>query len=112
MATKAELEAELAKLRLELEEIRKLPKADSSAADDTAKENADQSPPSKDADSKNFAAKEETADIMQSLQEGNFEGVVHQLMEELEGLPHRKPLLMALGALVVGYLVGRSGSKG
>lgn len=112
MATKAELEAELAKLRLELKEIRNPPKADSSASDDTPKENKDRSRPSKDADGEDPAPKEDTADIVQSLQDGNFEGVVHQLMEELEGLPNRKPLLMALGAFVVGYLVGRSGNKG
>jgi hypothetical protein len=112
VATKAELEAELAKLRLELKEIRNTSEADTKTADDTAKENSDRSQSSKDSGTENPAPKEETVDIIQSLQDGDFGGVVHQLMEELEGLPNRKPLLMALGAFVAGYLVGRSGNKG
>lgn len=103
MATKAELEAELAQLQVELKELRDSTRDDSAAAKRTATENtATNDPDSKDT----------TADIFHALQDGNFEGIAHQLIEELEGLPHRKPLLLALGALTVGYLIGRSGRKG
>ena len=112
MATKAELEAELEQLRLELKEIRDSTSVDGAAAESTATKNADQPPSSEDASTNGPAPEEKNADILHSLQDGNFEGVVHQLIEELEGLPNRKPLLMALGALAVGYLIGRSGRKG
>lgn len=110
MATKAELEAELAQLRLELKEIRNSISGHGAPTDTNATESADQ--PRSSTDTNGPAPKEEHADLLQSLQDGNFEGVIHQLIEELEGLPNRKPLLLAFGALAVGYLIGRSGSKG
>ena len=112
MATKAELEVELAQLRLELKEIRNSTSVDGAAAETMATKNADQPPLSKDASANDPTPDEDSADLLHSLQNGNFEGVVHQLIEELEGLPHRKPLLMALGALTIGYMIGRSGRKG
>jgi hypothetical protein len=112
VATKAELEAELAQLRSELKEARDSASVDGAAAETTATKSADQPMSSEDASADDPAPKENNADILHSLQDGNFEGVIHQLIEELEGLPNRKPLLMALGALAVGYLIGRSGRKG
>ncbi|MEP2029046.1 MAG: hypothetical protein ABJI96_10120 [Paracoccaceae bacterium] len=101
MATKAQLEAELTKLRSELKKARDT----QTASSPTTSDNADEADPAPEPGT-------ESADILQSLQNGNFEAVLHQLTEELEGLPNRKPLLTALGAFVVGYLIGRTGNKG
>lgn len=98
MATKAQLEAELTKLRAELKEVR------------------NSQTPSKDADAdtEGPAPEPETdsADILHAMQDGDFGTALHQLTEELEGLTSRKPLLTALGVFVVGYLIGRTGHKG
>lgn len=90
MATKAELEAELAQLRAEL------------AARDT-RENA--------------RAEEATPSTEESLQEEGNPGVAAQkdwetdigeILADLEAFPHKQPLMFALGAFAVGYLIGRA----
>lgn len=103
MATKAELEAELAKLRSELSDLKSTPRA---AADDVGDEVADADSEPKDASVEDHKA------VVEALQEGDLESIVQALMDELEDLPSRKPLLTALGAFIVGYLIGRTGSKG
>lgn len=112
MATKAELEAELAKLRSEMSALKSAPRANST--DTGADENGakDGENPSVETRSDSKPSKAEMTDVIESLREGDLESVVQTLMDELEGLPSRKPLLTALGAFIVGYLIGRSGSKG
>lgn len=85
MATKAELEAELAKLKLQLAELKA-----------TAKEEEIVEP------------EEPETGGWEDLSEISFEGIADQIIEELEGFPAKKPLLMALGVFVVGYMIGRS----
>jgi hypothetical protein len=113
MATKAELETELIKLRRELAESHKPSRENT--ADEVRKEPDEalsQAEGSADGENDIPTSKEEVAGIIESLKGGDFEGVVQQLMDELDGMPNRKPILTALGAFIVGYLVGRSGSKG
>jgi hypothetical protein len=113
MATKAELETELLQLRRELAESQKPSRENT--ADEARKEpdeELSQTEGSADGENDIPTSKEEVAGIIDSLKGGDFEGVVQQLMDELEGLPNRKPILTALGTFVIGYLVGRSGSKG
>jgi hypothetical protein len=86
MATKAELEAELAQLRAELA--------------------------SRDADVKleslvevtnaTSATPDATNDV-----NGNFYNDIKEILADLEEIPHKQPLLLSLGALAVGYLIGR-----
>ncbi len=85
MATKAELEAELAELKAQL------------AANRVTEEKLQPDEPH-----------EPPADEWEDLGHGSFEGVAEKIVEELEGLPAKRPLLMALGVFVLGYMIGRS----
>lgn len=87
MATKAELEAELAALRKELAQLKGLP---DEAAEDTDDE-----------------GHSTIRDFVGSLRDTDLEGLAKQLTDEIEGAMHEKPLLTALGILVVGYALGR-----
>lgn len=79
MATKAELEAELAKLKAELAERDAALKA---------KDSSEGEP--------------ETEDETLSL-----ETDIGEILAELEEFPHKQPLMFALGAFAVGFLIGR-----
>jgi len=81
MATKAELETELKQLRAEL------------AARDAAGEVKETS---------EIDAEPEMDD--ESL---NLEADIGEILAELEEFPHKQPLMFALGAFAVGYLIGR-----
>ncbi|WP_412554738.1 hypothetical protein [Shimia sp. MIT1388] len=81
MATKAELEAELKQLREEL------------AARDAATEVKETS---------EVDAEPEMDDESPSL-----EADIGEILAELEEFPHKQPLMFALGAFAVGYLIGR-----
>ena len=83
MATKAELEAELKQLRAELSER--------DAALDAAKTSR------MDADQE-----AELEDDSPSL-----ETDIGEILAELEEFPHKQPLMFALGAFALGYLIGR-----
>lgn len=85
MATKTELEAELAKLKQELAENKSAAK----------KEKAEQPEVQED-------------DQWEELEHGSLEGIAEKIVEELEELPMKKPLLLALGVFVLGYMIGRS----
>ncbi|MGI1662601.1 hypothetical protein ACRDNQ_10210 [Palleronia sp. KMU-117] len=87
MATKAELEAELAALRKELSQLKGLTEE---AAEDAGDE-----------------AHSTIRDFVGSLRETDLEGLAKQLTDEIESAMHEKPLLTALGILVVGYALGR-----
>jgi len=87
MATKAELEEELASLRREL-----------AALKDKAGEVAE------DAES---TAHSTITDFVSAIRDTDVEGLAKQLTNEIETAMHEKPLLTALGILVVGYALGR-----
>jgi hypothetical protein len=90
MATKAELEAELAALRRELAALR----------GDTA-DTADD--PEKTA----HGMRETVTDFVASLKDTDLDGLAKQLTDEIETAIQEKPLLTALGILLVGYALGR-----
>ena len=83
MATKAELEAELRQLRAEL------------AARDSAAE-------VKETSEVDAEPEPDTGDETPSL-----ESDIGEILAELEEFPHKQPLMFALGAFAVGYLIGR-----
>ncbi|WP_170763919.1 hypothetical protein [Ruegeria lacuscaerulensis] len=90
MVTKAELEAEVAALRRQL--------AEQSAATNTATSQKQK---------ETTEAEEKVGDRITD----NFEAWSTQLedvLTELEDLPHKKPILFALGIFALGYLLGRS----
>jgi hypothetical protein len=89
MATKAELEEELAELRKELAALKK-------TAGDAAEDIADE------AEAHSFPG-----DILSAIRDTDLEGLARQLTDEIETAMHEKPLLTALGILVVGYALGR-----
>jgi ElaB/YqjD/DUF883 family membrane-anchored ribosome-binding protein len=91
MATKAELEAELASLRQELAALR-----------DTAGEAADEV-----AEDAEDGAHSTITDFVAAIRDTDVEGLAKQLTNEIETAMHEKPLLTALGILVVGYALGR-----
>lgn len=93
MATKAELETELARLRKELAEG-KASVTEKEAVLDTDEATA------------------EAENASEAFEGGDLEGLFSQLLNDLETLPNRKPVLTALGIFFVGYLFGRSGHRG
>jgi len=84
LATKAQLEAELAKLKQQL------------AKRETPAEAELSGRPEGDAATE---AEAPTTD---------WDAQIRDVLEELEDLPHSKPLVFALGAFALGYLIGRS----
>jgi hypothetical protein len=90
MATKAELEAELAELRRELAALR----GDAAAAADDAGDEAQ-------------GMRETVTDFVASLKDTDLDGLAKQLTDEIETAIQEKPLLTALGILLVGYALGR-----
>jgi hypothetical protein len=86
MATKAELEAELAALRRELAALRgeAAPEADEA-----------------------HGMRETVTDFVASLKDTDLDGLAKQLTDEIETAIQEKPLLTALGILLVGYALGR-----
>ena len=93
MATKAQLETELAELREQF--------AQRETASDVG--NSDPGPDEIDpADTEGASASEIEEDI------ADWEEQIQGVLKELKDLPHKKPLLLALGALALGYLLGRS----
>lgn len=89
MATKAELESELADLKRQLAErpvVVAEPEGDS-VVEDAVNDNPETDPDSKPVD---------------------WETEITDLIAQLDDITHKKPLLLALGALTVGYLLGRS----
>ncbi|MEM8630652.1 MAG: hypothetical protein AAGF74_05400 [Pseudomonadota bacterium] len=88
MATKAELEAELAALKLEM----------NAPANDPAE--ADPEPKSGDTRLEAFFADH-------GLSKDDLEALWSQFSKELGDLPHEKPITLALGAFGLGFLLGR-----
>ncbi|MFD3191442.1 hypothetical protein ACFMPD_14350 [Sedimentitalea sp. HM32M-2] len=96
MATKAELEAELADLRAELERSRE--RLEETAADAAAA-----------ATSVVQEAPAALVDLLRAQGVGADEiaALWQRLSDELGGLPQNKPLLTAIGAFGLGFLLGR-----
>jgi hypothetical protein len=90
MATKAELEAELAALRRELAALR----GDAADTADDAEETA-------------HGMRDTVTDFVASLKDTDLDGLAKQLTDEIETAIQEKPLLTALGILLVGYALGR-----
>jgi hypothetical protein len=94
MATKAELEAELAALRRELAALKgDVAEAAGDAAEDT-EETA-------------HGMRDTVTDFVASLKDTDLDGLAKQLTDEIETAMQDKPLLTALGILLVGYALGR-----
>lgn len=88
MATKAQLEAELAELRRQLAE-RPLETAEPHPSE-----------PETAAPSETLAEPAEG--------ETDLDKEIGELISQLDGLPAKHPLLLALGAFAAGYLIGRT----
>ncbi len=80
MVTKAELEAEVAELRRQLAQQTKADKAE---------------------------PKEDHSDSLIDTIE-SWSDQMDEVLTELGELPHKKPILFALGVFALGYLIGRS----
>ena len=93
MATKAQLETELAALR---EQLARRETASDEGISDSGPDEIDP------ADTEGASASEIEEDI------ADWEEQIQDVVKELKELPHKKPLLLALGALALGYLIGRS----
>jgi hypothetical protein len=94
LATKAQLEAELADLKRQL--------ALRETVDETANAKPDTTPDNGPAV---LAAEAQAQAQAQAL---DWDEQVQGFLKEIEELPEKNPLLLALGALVLGYLIGRS----
>jgi ElaB/YqjD/DUF883 family membrane-anchored ribosome-binding protein len=100
MATKAQLEAELAALRAKLAESQA---AKATASQDAARKAADKQG-SAPADADTVTSILEDHDIRPE----ELEDVWHQFVAELEEFPQRKPLLTAAAAFALGFILGRA----
>lgn len=89
MATKAELETELAELRRQLAER---PQSISPSEPEPAEDGDDNA----DAD---------TAGGFESL---DLEKEIETLISDIDNFPHKQALLFALGVFALGYIVGRN----
>lgn len=88
MATKAQLEAELIDLRRQLAE-----------RPEEQKETQDETHTKVPLDTDSAHTPDEQV---------NWDKEVSDIMANLEDLPHKQPLLFALGAFAIGYFIGRS----
>jgi hypothetical protein len=91
MATKAELEAELAALKQQMTE-QAAPEAQEAAQDPAPEVDGDQG----------------LAAALGALKSGDFAGLAGQLEHELKDLSLSKPVMTALGAFALGFMVGRA----
>jgi len=98
MATKAELEKELAALKQELEQSRAAEVAGSSGSDTPGDQDGDDS----DAHGLKKVLKDHGMDAE------SIESLSGTLFEELKALQKEKPLTVALAAFALGLVVGRA----
>ena len=89
MATKAELEAELAELRRQLAER---PETISASDPDLPKDDGENA----------------TADTEDAFEKLDLEKEIETLISDVENFPHKQALLFALGVFALGYMVGRN----
>ncbi len=121
MATKAELEAELAVLRAQLAEEDPVPPSDQdkSAPDgenstaNTGPDEASTGTESQGTTSQGETSQDADHPILDRLLSGqtphaeDIKAILEQLSQELGDLPKEKPVLTALAAFALGVLVGR-----
>jgi len=93
LATKAQLEVELAELRQQLAHQ----KASSVSEAGAGTVATDEGPPTGSSDAS-----------VSDPNNPDWEDQLQDVLKGLEDLPQKKPLLLALGALALGYLIGRS----
>lgn len=98
MATKAELEKELSKLREELSESKKMASSPRDIPEEPMAEEG-------------VVDALVNGDIIASIEEGHLDTLFEQVAKEIESFSSKKPVLMALGVFGVGFLLGRSGRK-
>lgn len=98
MATKAELEAELAELRQQMDEVPDAREADADKGQEaqTDPESNGSGHPALDRILRDHGISPE-----------EIRGLMDQFNEELGHLPQNKPLLTALGAFALGFVLGR-----
>ncbi|MBU2942798.1 hypothetical protein [Shimia thalassica] len=85
MATKAELEAELAELKKQLAQR-----------------------PEKQAEPEERVPSTQTEDAPPAEAPIDWDKEISEVMTHLEEFPHKQPLLLAFGAFAIGYMIGRS----
>ncbi len=98
MTTKAELEAELAELRQQLDEALAPDEADADAE-------AEEQPGDETVGTGHPALDQILRE--HGLSADEIRGMMDQFNEELGDLPQNKPLLTALGAFALGFVLGR-----
>ncbi|NRB17435.1 MAG: hypothetical protein HRU33_07640 [Rhodobacteraceae bacterium] len=97
MATKAQLEAELAELRQQLAQQK-------AAAAAAAASEAGRGAVATDGGLSQHSSDDPVSDP----DNPDWEEQLQEFLTGLEDFPQKKPLLLALGALALGYLIGRS----
>jgi hypothetical protein len=109
MATKAELEIELASLRKELAERDTLSTkqqesgSDTSTATGTAPENGQST-----VDAIDETNADSLDEVFAALQEGDLGALARQFEDEIGNLSQNSPVLTTLGAFLLGYLLGKA----
>lgn len=103
MATKAELESELAELKKQLasrpERKRRRESGQGDTPDDQPLHETGEDP---------LDAIPESLEDLEKLDDGQVHTLIKQISNELGDLAENKPLLNMLGAFVLGYLLGKS----
>ena len=100
MATKAELEAELAVLKQKLAD-----RPEPLEASDNAADSSDEAVSGERSREKSTAIEKILED--HGFQSSDLEDLLTQLSDELGGFPQNKPVLTALGAFALGFILGR-----
>ena len=109
MATKAELETELAELKKEFAALSKRETAKPEKPSDKARKPKPSTDANKDKpDSETDSGSQEGSENIETLKVADIEAITTQVLEELEDTFDKKTLAIAFGALVIGYLIGRS----
>lgn len=128
MATRAEMEAELKSLREKMAELDAIETEEAEAAERARQEAAREAEsPAEDTPDQSEDAGEPTADAPNKSSNGfemarseldrllaahglsaaEIEGLADQLWSELDTLPQNKPLVTAIGAFALGFMLGR-----
>ncbi|MGI9368177.1 MAG: hypothetical protein ACR2O2_04995 [Ruegeria sp.] len=98
MVTKAELEAQVADLRRQLDDKPKPEKEIGETSQSKESQTINSSIGSGDS--------EHERNISKAIEE--LSGEFEQVLADLDSLPHKKSILFALGVFTLGYMIGRS----
>ena len=104
MATKAELETELAELKKEFAALDELKTSEPAKSDGAKKSKQTQG----DGESKNTIGQHDELDDVSTLRTMDIEGITTKAIEGFEDTFDKKTLLIAFGVFFAGYLIGRS----